>query len=353
MARRSLLPDSQEVRLKKNLQIGAWLGVLSMLLSACGAGGPGASQPTTPAPEAIFTSAAQTAEARRIERFAQTATLPAESLIETSAFETPTPSLAPSEPSALQTSPTAATAAATQPAQAGDRGEFVADVNIPDGTVFSPNEGFQKTWRIANAGQTTWTPDYALVYIDGALMGAEAAVPISATVAPGERFEITVNMVAPPDPGGYRGYWKMRNNLGQVFGFGANADEAIWVDIVVESGAADSPETAVPSAGGAITSVSLSVDNPEVVGACPHTFIFTARINLSKPATVSYTLEVGSTSGTEIRQPFPATQNLGAGTYPVVYELSVPADTAAWARLHLTQPAEAFSNQVDFSLTCG
>jgi hypothetical protein len=95
------------------------------------------------------------------------------------------------------------------------------------------------------------------------------------------------------------------------------------------------------------------VDNAQVAGPCPHTFIFTAQITLNKPATVSYSLEAGAKSGMEIRLPLPASQNLEAGMHSVVYEVTVPADVTGWARLHITQPAQAFSNQVDFTLTCG
>ena len=339
--------------MKKIPQIGALLGAISLLLSACGAFGGGGDSTSTPAPEAIFTSAAQTAEARRLERLAQTATMSAEALIETSSFASPTPSLAASEIPTLQASAIAATPAGGQTAQGGDRGEFVADVNVPDGTAFSPNQAFQKTWRIGNAGGTTWTGDYALVFIDGALMGAASSIPLPTTVAPGEEVEVTVDMVAPPDPGAFRGYWKLRNATGQVFGFGANANEAIWVDILVQSGIDVEEQTATPQVSGAVSSIALSVDQAEVSGACPHTFIFTAQITLSKPATLSYAFEAGTLSGEEIRLPQPATQNLGIGTHPVVYELNVPVDVDAWARLHVTQPMQAFSNQVDFSLTCG
>lgn len=334
------------------LKIGVFFGALVILLTACGSSDSG--DPTTPAPEAVFTSAAKTAEARRVERFAQTATLPAESLIATSAFSTPTPTVGVTNTVMVQTSPSPSGSGATQPAAGGDRGEYVADVTIPDGTVFAPNQAFQKTWRIANAGQTTWTVEYSLVFIDGALMGAEPSVQLLANVAPGEKVDITVDMVAPPDEGPYRGYWELRNATGQVFGFGPNGNESIWVDIVVDGEATAGLATSTTAASsGAVSGVVLSVDNPQVSGVCPHTFIFTARITLSQPATLGYVLEAGTISGETFRVPLPATQNLGTGEHPVVYELTIPADTVAWARLHVTQPVEAFSNQVDFSLTCG
>lgn len=349
----TLEPSTLEVCLKRQSTFGAWLGVFALLISACSSAGQRGKETATPAPEAVFTSAAQTAEALRIERFAQTATLPVEAIISTSAFASPTVTLQPSEPVPTQSSPTGAVPAASQPAAGGERGEFVADVSIPDGTILVPNQAFQKTWRIMNAGQTTWTTDYSLVYIDGALMGAQPSVSLPASVEPGAKVEITIDMVAPPDVGSYRGYWKMRNAVGQVFGFGANADEAIWVDVVVEGESASAAQTTTPGAGGVVASVSLGVDNAVVSGACPHTFVFTARISLSGPTTLKYLLEGGSLSGENVRLPLPTTQTLESGTHPVVYQLTVPTDTIAWARLHVTDPVNVFSNQVDFSLNCG
>ena len=66
------------------------LALLVVLTSACKRGGSADAQVSTPAPEAVFTSAAKTAEARRVEKFSQTATLPVEAIIETSAFASAT-----------------------------------------------------------------------------------------------------------------------------------------------------------------------------------------------------------------------------------------------------------------------
>ncbi len=144
-----------------------------------------------------------------------------------------------------------------------------------------------------------------------------------------------------------------RIDFGKVFGFGQDANESIWVDIVVESALASQVQTVTPAGNAAIAAVGLSVDNAQFSGPCPHTFIFTAQITLNKPATVSYSLEAGAISGQEVRLPLPASQNLEAGMHSIVYEVTVPAEVTGWARLHITQPGQAFSNQVDFALTCG
>jgi hypothetical protein len=327
------------------------LFLLTFFLAACGFSAPGLSDEPTLAPQAIYTSAAKTAEARRLERFSLTATVAPQALIATSAGPSPTPTqtatVAPSVPvsSTVGTTP-------ESPA-GGDRAEFVADLSIPDGTILAPNEAFQKGWQIQNTGQTTWTTDYALVFVDGALMGAPSAVPLPKEVAPGEKLEITVEMVAPPDPGPYRGYWELENANGKIFGFGMDANESIWVDIVVESGLAAQVQTVTPAGNAAVAAVVLSVDNAQSSGPCPHTFIFTAQITLNKSATVAYSLEAGAKTGEQVRLPLPTSQNLEAGMHSIVYEVTVPADVTGWARLHITQPGQAFSNQVDFALTCG
>jgi hypothetical protein len=325
--------------------------LFALVLSACGISASDLSDAPTIAPEAIYTSAAKTAEARRVERFSLTATIAPQSFIATSAGPSPTvtqpPTLAPTAP----VSATVATAPAAP--NSVNRAEFVADLSIPDGTILAPNESFQKGWRIQNTGTITWTTDYSLVFIDGSLMGAPAKVPLPEEVAPGAKLEVSIDMVAPPDPGPYRGYWELQNENGKVFGFGADGNEAIWVDIVVQSSLVSQIEAVTPAGNPTIAAVVLSVDNAQVTEKCPHTFIFTAQITLNQPATVSYSLEAGAKSGVGIRLPLPATQNLEAGMHSIVYEVTVPAAVSGWARLHLTQPGQAFSNQVDFSLTCG
>ncbi len=46
-----------------------------------------------------------------------------------------------------------------------DRASFVTDVNIPDGTTFTPGAAFSKTWRLKNTGTCTWTREYKLTVL--------------------------------------------------------------------------------------------------------------------------------------------------------------------------------------------
>jgi hypothetical protein len=223
---------------------------------------------------------------------------------------------------------------------------------VPDGTAFAPGEPFTKTWRLKNTGTTTWNTDYLLLFIDGALMDAPASVPVPKTVAPDESVDISVGMVAPAEPGSYRGFWKLKSAGGQIFGLGAAGNEAIWVDIVVQGSQAAAGTTPTVAGSGVFTNVLLNVDNASASEPCPHTFRFTAQFTLNKAATVTYSLEVGDNSGAPVKAPPPATQNLQPGTHSVVYELSFPQNLNGWARLHIVEPDEMRSNQINFTLVC-
>ena len=114
-----------------------------------------------------------------------------------------------------------------------DAMQFLGDVTYPDGSLVTRNSTFIKIWRIKNIGTCSWTPSYALTFTDGDQMGGPSAVALSGNVNPGETTEIAVTLSAPNRDGNYRGYWKLRNAAGVLFGFGAQADTAFWVDIKV------------------------------------------------------------------------------------------------------------------------
>ncbi|MBC8497139.1 MAG: hypothetical protein H8D37_05710 [Chloroflexi bacterium] len=107
------------------------------------------------------------------------------------------------------------------------------DVTIPDGTDMDPGESFTKTWRLKNGGSCTWTSGYNLVFVSGDNMSAPASVQLtSGTVAPGAEVDVSVDLVAPNNPGVYRGYFKLRNPGGVVFGWG-DQSKSFWVEIEV------------------------------------------------------------------------------------------------------------------------
>jgi hypothetical protein len=138
----------------------------------------------------------------------------------------------------------------TVPPSACDKAQFLADVNIPDGTLLQPGAQFTKTWKLKNVGTCPWSKDtYQLVFFSGERMGGPASAPFTENVAVGATVNISVNLTAPSAAGSYRGYWMFKNAKGDLFGIGLQANKPWWVDIKV-SGPTVTPggPTAVPSA---------------------------------------------------------------------------------------------------------
>ena len=112
---------------------------------------------------------------------------------------------------------------------------YVMDVTVPDGTTLAANTPFIKTWRLKNIGTCTWTTAYAVVYVNGDMLGAPPSVPMPTTVAPGATVDISVPMVAPGYAAHFRGNWMLKNAAGQTFGIGSSASNVFWVDINVST----------------------------------------------------------------------------------------------------------------------
>jgi len=119
------------------------------------------------------------------------------------------------------------------PASKCDAAHFLDDVTYADGSLVPRNNTFVKIWRIKNIGTCSWTTSYALVFTSGDSMSGPSAVALAGTVNPGQYIDIPVTFTAPNKDGSYRGYWKLRNAAGVLFGIGDTADTAFWVDIKV------------------------------------------------------------------------------------------------------------------------
>jgi hypothetical protein len=357
--------------MNKKVLIGilAGLGVLAVIIIAMIFVRNGSETPAAPTtnPELILTAANQTAEAMVTQIFASTPSATP------TTPTTPTPTydavqtLAAQTAFAMQTQAAGLTPSPTQTSAttlippggpSGDRSIYIADVTIPDGTVIAPGAAFKKTWKLQNAGSSTWTTSYSLAFISGEKMGSVTSVPLAQSVAPGAQIEISVDMVAPTNPGSYQSYWKMKNASGQFF------NDSVYVLITAGSGGANPTATAgtpvgtvTPTSTGIpsnpISSLSMSVDNPTFSGQCPHTFIFTAVISLNQSATLTYKLEAGSdTPGFVFILPGAQTRSFDPGTYSIPSELTFTSNGTGWVRLHVTSPVDTSSNQAMFDLTC-
>jgi hypothetical protein len=125
---------------------------------------------------------------------------------------------------------------------------FVADVNIDDDTVFAPGELFTKRWQLRNNGTCPWSSEYSILFVGGDQMSADESIPLAEAVAVGQTIEVAVDMIAPQEPGTYRGNWQIANTDGNPFGIDGVIEDAFWLRIIVEEDATPGA-TAEPNSG--------------------------------------------------------------------------------------------------------
>ncbi len=336
------------------------LAIFSIPIVLMGCSPKAPASPTTN-PDLIYTAAAQTADARLTQIFQATPSAtpvtpsPTFDFVQTLAAQTASALL--TQAAALTPLPQATSSSTpVPPGPTGDQAAFVADVTIPDGTVIAPGAAFVKTWRLQNAGTSSWTTSYSLAFVSGEKMGTITSVPLAVSVAPGAQIDISVDLVAPTSNGTYQGYWKMKNASGQFF------NDAVYVMIAVGSGGATQPaQTSTPGAtptstgvpSNPISSLTMSVDEDTYLGPCPYTFTFAATFTLSQGATLTYNLEAGSdTPGFQFDLPGAQTSTFGPGTYSLTFPLEFTDSGTGWVLFHVTAPVDTTSNQASFNLTC-
>jgi hypothetical protein len=104
----------------------------------------------------------------------------------------------------------------TAPGGSLDASRFIADVTIPDNTVVTVDQHFQKVWQIQNVGSTTWHGRY-LQRMDIPPGPDTCRTPARASIGdtyPGQMAWISVNVVAPSAPGTCWVGWKMVDSQG-------------------------------------------------------------------------------------------------------------------------------------------
>ena len=347
----------------KQLKILSCLVIFTLLAAACQGATPTAAPTTDPA--LILTAAAQTAAVRLTQMVAQTPSA-------TPTSTTPTPDLAQTAAASTIAAQLTATAAASSPtptptvtatapaASTGgvDRAEFVGET-IPDGTVFAPGALFKKTWKLKNAGTSTWTTQYALVFVQGDRLNAPDRIMLTKNVLPGETVEIGVDLTAPTVAKTFRGYFKMLNAAGVFF------NDSVYVDIAVSATTGTptvtgTPGTPTPSLTPTATSAGFTVSNATMVGdtqvysgTCPHTLTFTARFTANTPGQITYVLKAeSSTPGFTFSLPPATTMNAVTGENVLQFFLEMKSNVVGWVALHITAPVDVTSSQANFSVTC-
>lgn len=104
---------------------------------------------------------------------------------------------------------------------------------IPDETIMTAGESFEKTWVLQNTGTCTWTEEFSVYFHHGDQLGTPERMAFPGDVRPGEAFNLTVPMEAPYLPGTYLGFWGLVSGEGESFGPGTSP--LIWAKIVIEA----------------------------------------------------------------------------------------------------------------------
>ena len=112
-----------------------------------------------------------------------------------------------------------------------------------------------------NSGTCTWTSAYYLAYSHGntpqSQMGGQPTY-IKGSVPPGGTYDISVNLMAPKQPGVYQGFWQMVNAKGTAFG------TTVYVGIQVVAPTAVPAPTQTPS-----PTISFTVNQTNITaGQC-------------------------------------------------------------------------------------
>jgi hypothetical protein len=227
----------------KKLLLGSAL-LLAFLLNACGS-----SRSTSPTDtlSAIYTSAAQTIEAQDAANL--------QSAVDQNTNATPmeTATLFPTNtPTLALMLPTSTLYTTTLGATGCDGAAYISDVTIPDNTVVEAGQAFVKTWMIQNTGSCTWDANYVLTFVSGDEMNGTNTT-IGNSVASGQKLELSVTLAAPTLAGQYKGYWRLANDSGNLFG------EAVYVLIDVTGDAtATYEDTETPAFTATFTPVSYT-----------------------------------------------------------------------------------------------
>ncbi|MHC1784731.1 MAG: NBR1-Ig-like domain-containing protein [Anaerolineaceae bacterium] len=97
-----------------------------------------------------------------------------------------------------------------------DQGQLVYQ-NPTDGTVLAPGQDFDAIWTIKNIGRRDWNDQFYFKYLTGTPEGVLFDHDMLPKVARGDSVTVTVDMIAPQEPGTYTSQWGLVNDDAIVF----------------------------------------------------------------------------------------------------------------------------------------
>lgn len=106
---------------------------------------------------------------------------------------------------------------------------------VKDGETVEAGKSFTKSFMLLNTGECTWDENYSFAFIPefstpgfpGYSIVLSKNKPEDFT-KPGQGQTYVLKLTAPKTPGTYKGYWKMKDDQGNMFG------PLVWVEIVVK-----------------------------------------------------------------------------------------------------------------------
>lgn len=282
-------------RIQPVLMIGFLLAILLILLVGC-------NMPSNADALAQQTQAAQTEDASQQIQPTNTQAVPVPTKTESSSDDSGSQESTPT----AEVTPTASQEESPTPTKEGDeigedRAEFIADVTIPDYSEFETGEDIVKTWRIRNAGTTTWTTDYIIEFEKGEKLGAPTQIKLPKSVNPNEFIDISIEFTVPNAAGEYSTYWILKNEDGEKVGV---AEEGKYLTIfmvikaVSDTGSSGSSSSGGISGGAKVTNATVTVDDASYSGSCPAQLTFTYKVTTSKAGKVNFKLKFNVISPT-------------------------------------------------------
>jgi hypothetical protein len=136
-------------------------------------------------------------------------------LIEPTFIIQPTKQVVILQPSPLPTIPTPEPT--ISPEECTNNLTFLADVTVPDNSIFRQGETIDKQWLVENSGTCNWNASYRLKRINGASLGAPDEIALYPARA-GTQATLHILFTAPFTMNFYESEWQAFDGNGVAFG---------------------------------------------------------------------------------------------------------------------------------------
>ncbi len=140
-----------------------------------------------------------------------------------------------------------------------NKAAIIQEFTNPTDTYLPTGTSFTKTWRIQNTGTCDWI-GYEITHTNGDLMGigSPQALPL---VNSGSTADVVLELKAPSSPGTYNSTWRIRNDLGMIFG-----PELSLTVMVAEPPTATQKPVLTSTATATQTATQISTETTEPIG---------------------------------------------------------------------------------------